>query len=234
MQTLLSSPFKVVIFDMDNTLFDFIEAMQRGCRAAVNYLNVGTPEELLSYYLRWKHHVEDHMNLQDFMQAHDCFSVERYFGAVAAFDTAKMADLCPYAGIPELLSALRQKGYRLAVLTDAYTYAADLRLEKTGLKDYFEIRVGYDSTGYSKPHHAPFECVLSLLDCRSFEAVYIGDSIRRDIDPAMALGFTAIYAKYGDRNFFETKTASPLSPKALIAETPDDILRILDGAALKE
>lgn len=88
MQTLLAAPYKAVLFDMDNTLFDFIGAMQRGSAAAAEFLQAGTGEELFSYYLRWKHHVEDHTNLQDFMIAHDCFSVEKYFAAVEAYDSA--------------------------------------------------------------------------------------------------------------------------------------------------
>lgn len=232
MQTLLSSQFKAVVFDMDNTLFDFVGAMERGSSAAVKFLGVGTGEELLSYYLRWKHHVEDHMNLQDFMTAHGCFSVDRYFGAVAAFDEAKLNGLTAYKGIPELLTALKEEGYLLAVVTDAYSYAADIRLEKTRLKDFFDVRVGYDTTGYNKPHHAPFECALSLLECAPFEAVYVGDSVRRDIEPAMAIGFTTVYAKYGDRNFFESKTGYPLPAKALVAEAPGDILRIMKETVL--
>ena len=35
MQTLLSSPYQAVLFDMDNTLFDFIACMERGSAAAV-------------------------------------------------------------------------------------------------------------------------------------------------------------------------------------------------------
>ena len=107
MQTLLSSPYKAVLFDMDNTLFDFIASMKRGSAAAAEFLGVGTEEEIFSYYLRWKYHVEDHMNLQDFMIAHDCFSVEKYFAAVEVYEAAKHAGLVPYEGIRELLDAIK-------------------------------------------------------------------------------------------------------------------------------
>ena len=220
MQTLLSAPYKAVLFDMDNTLFDFYAAMKAGCAAAVASLGVGTPEELYEYYFRGTYSIEDHMNLQDFMQAHECFSIESYFKAVKSYDDAQMAKLTPYTGIPEVLSALKERGYRIGLVTSAYAYAADLRLEKTGLAEFFEVRVGYDTTGYKKPHHAPFECALDLLDCRPYEAVFIGDSIRRDIEPASALGMTAIHAKYGDRH-------ENLYKPALEAESPLDILRIL-------
>lgn len=232
MQTLLASPYKAVLFDMDNTLFDFIASMERGSAAAVEYLGVGTPNELFSYYLRWKHDVEDHANMQDFMIAHDCFTVEKYFKAVEAYETAKHTGLLPYEGTQELLKALKSDGYKLAVVTDAYTYGAEKRLEVTGLKEYFDVVVGYDMTGYKKPHHAPFECALSLLECQPHDAMYVGDSIRRDIDPASAIGMTAVYAKYGDRNFFEAKYGLDIPARTLVAEKPLDVLRLLQTPML--
>ncbi|HKL98224.1 MAG TPA: HAD family hydrolase, partial [Methanocorpusculum sp.] len=176
MQTLLSAPFKAVLFDMDNTLFDFVEAMKIGCVAAAKSVGEGTGDELLSYYVRWKYHFEDHTNLQDFMMAHDRFSVENYFAAVGAFDEAKMNALSLYPGIEGVLSGLKSAGYRLAVVTDAFSYAAELRLEHLGLRSYFDVIVGYDTTGYKKPHHAPFECALDLLGLSPHEAAYVGDS----------------------------------------------------------
>ena len=220
MQTILSSSFKAVIFDMDNTLFDFYSCMKAGCEAAVSYLGTGTAEELHGYYFRGRYSIEDHMNLQEFMEMHECFSIEAYFKAAAAYDKAKMDRLTPYTWIPTVLSVLKKQGYRLAVVTDAYTHAAEERLEKTGLAGFFEECVGYDTTGYKKPHHAPFECALDLLDCKPYEAVYVGDSMRRDIDPASAVGMAAIHAEYGDRHENETRAR-------LFAKSPLDILRIL-------
>ena len=230
MQTLLSSPYRAVLFDMDNTLFDFIACMERGSAAAVECLGVGTAEELFSYYLRWKYHVEDHMNLQDFMIAHGCFTVEKYFAAVEAYEHGKHRGLGPYEGIRELLASLKDAGYLLGVVTDAYSYGAEKRLEVCGLREYFDVVVGYDMTGYKKPHHEPFECALSLLECSPHDAVYVGDSIRRDIEPALAVGLTPVYAQYGDRNFYEARHDIPA--KTLVAEKPLDILKILQTPAL--
>lgn len=226
MQTLLSTPFKAVLFDMDNTLYDFVEAMKKGCVAAAASVGEGTGDELLGYYLRWKYHFEDHTNLQDYMMAHNRFSVEKYFEAVGVFDEAKMNSLELYPGIEEVLAGLKSAGYRLAIVTDAFSYAAESRLSHLGLRSYFDVIVGYDTTGYKKPHHAPFECALDLLGLSAHEAVYVGDSIRRDIEPVKALGMTAVYAKYGDRNFFDHPSL-PCPPKVLVADTPSAILRLL-------
>ena len=226
MQTLLSTPFKAVLFDMDNTLYDFVEAMKKGCVAAAASVGEGSGDELLGYYLRWKYHFEDHTNLQDYMMAHNRFSVEKYFEAVGVFDEAKMNSLEIYPGIEDVLAGLKSAGYRLAIVTDAFTYAAESRLSHLGLRSYFDVIVGYDTTGYKKPHHAPFECALDLLGLSAHEAAYVGDSIRRDIEPVRSLGMTAVYAKYGDRNFFDNPSL-PCPPKVLVADTPSAILRLL-------
>ena len=227
MQTFLSSPYRAVLFDMDNTLFDFVESMTCGARAAVDYLGVGTAEELIGYYLRLKYHVEVHANLQDFMIAHNCFTVESYFGAANAFDTAKYEKIIPYPGISEVLSELKAHGLTLGIVTDAYTYAAEKRLEKSSLKEYFSFIVGYEVTGQIKPHHEPFEHALMLAGYKPYETVFVGDSIRRDIGPASSLGMTAIHARYGDRNFFEPQNNLTAPPKTLYADKPQDILSIL-------
>lgn len=125
-----------------------------------------------------------------------------------------------------MLAGLKSAGYRLAIVTDAFSYAAESRLSHLGLRSYFDVIVGYDTTGYKKPHHAPFECALDLLGLSAHEAAYVGDSIRRDIEPVKALGMTAVYAKYGDRNFFDHPSL-PCPQKVLVADTPLAILRLL-------
>lgn len=222
---LLKPAYTAVLFDMDNTLFDFVEAMKQGTATAVEVIGEGTGDQLLSYYLRGKYHIEDHANLQEFMKDHNRFTVDRYLAAVKSFEDAKTSSLTPYPGIPALLASLKEKGYKLGIVTDAYEYAATARLRQTGLDVYFDTIVTYDKTGYKKPHHAPFECAMNLLNVTPFETIYIGDSIRRDIEPAKALGLATVYAAYGDRNFFEHNRVCP--PRVITAKTPDDIGKLL-------
>jgi putative hydrolase of the HAD superfamily len=44
---------------------------------------------------------------------------------------------------------------------------------------------------------------MKKLGVTPIESVLVGDSIRRDIAPAKALGMLAVHAFYGDRNFHE-------------------------------
>lgn len=97
----------------------------------------------------------------------------------------------------------------IGIVTDAYEYAATARLRHTGLDTYFDTVVAYDKTGYKKTHHAPFECAMDPMNVTPSQTMYIGDSIRRDIEPAKALGLATVYAAYGDRNFFEHNRICP-------------------------
>ncbi|HJK82987.1 MAG TPA: hypothetical protein O0X00_02105, partial [Methanocorpusculum sp.] len=105
---LLEPSYTAVLFDMDNTLFDFVAAMKRGAAAAAKTIGEGTGDQLFSYYLRWKYHIEDHANLQDFMLDHHKFTVDGYLAAVKAFEDAKFSGLAPYPGIPDLLASLKE------------------------------------------------------------------------------------------------------------------------------
>lgn len=221
MQSLLNPQFKAVVFDMDNTLFDFYVCMEAGCRAVIDSLGIGTPEELYAYYFRGKYNIEDNQNLLDFMVDHDCMSVDT-LKEIRIFDTAKYQVLQPYPGIPEVLSTLKSEGYLLGLVTDAHQEAATARLEKTNLAQYFDAIVTFDSTGYKKPHHAPFECVLDMLDCKPDEAMFVGDSLRRDIGPAEGVGMAAVHAKYGFTGDYS------FVPK-LSVDSPYEILQLIHG-----
>jgi len=46
------SKIRAVIFDLDNTLVDFVEAKMKACEAVVKRLGSGNAEELLKYFIR--------------------------------------------------------------------------------------------------------------------------------------------------------------------------------------
>ena len=60
-----------------------------------------------------------------------------------------------------------------------------------------------DMSGKAKPSPEPFLLAMSKLGVSASETMLVGDSIRRDIVPAKALGMLAVHAVYGDRNFHE-------------------------------
>lgn len=87
----------------------------------------------------------------------------------------------------------------MAIVTDAHSNDAALRLEKIGLLTFFNCLISYDMTGKKKPATDSFLLALELLEAGIHETVVIGDSPRRDIEPGHKLGMKTVYARYGDR-----------------------------------
>ena len=103
----------------------------------------------------------------------------------------------------ETLSALRNRGLKLGVVTDAHYGNALKRLRKAGLEEYFDAIITVDMSGKAKPSPEPFLLGMKKLGVNASETILVGDSIRRDIIPAKELGMLTVHAAYGDRNFHE-------------------------------
>ena len=193
-----------IIFDMDNTLFDFVEAKLIACAAVITSLNLTVePVVLLKYFLRPAHDFESHEHIRDFLHDNNCYSETAFARCCAIYDEEKVAAITPYPHVAETLSALRERGLKLGVVTDAHNGNTLKRLRKAGLFEYFDAIITKDMSGMAKPSPEPFLLGMDLLGVCAEETMLVGDSIRRDIFPAKALGMLAVHAVYGDRNFHE-------------------------------
>ena len=104
----------------------------------------------------------------------------------------------PISRVEETLRALQESGIGLAVVTDAESFQARRRLEKTGLIDYFETVVTPDLSGRCKPEPDSLLYALRRLGAKPEEAMMVGDSAARDIAAGRRLGMVTAFAAYGD------------------------------------
>jgi len=203
-QTIIRQPIRAIIFDMDNTLFDFVEAKLIACAAVIACLKLPVePVVLLKYFLRPAHGFESHENIRDFLHDNNCYSETAFTRCCTIYYEEKIGAIKPYPHVAETLSALRARGLKLGVVTDAHNGNALKRLRKAGLEEYFDAIITVDMSGKAKPSPEPFLLAMDLLGVTASETMLVGDSIRRDIVPAKALGMLAVHAVYGDRNFHE-------------------------------
>ena len=140
---------KAVIFDMDNTLFDFVEAKLIACAAVIAYVKVPVePVVLLNYFLRPIHGFESHENIRDFLHDNNCYSESAFTQCCAIYDEEKIAAIKPYPHVAETLSALRERGLKLGVVTDAHNGNALKRLKKAGLEEFFDAVITKDMSAF--------------------------------------------------------------------------------------
>lgn len=92
---------------------------------------------------------------------------------------------------PETLEALRTRGYRLAVVSNADGRVRGL-LEEAGLSRYFEFVVDSAEIGVEKPDPRIFQAAAARLDLPPFACAYVGDIYEIDVLGARAAGLTPI------------------------------------------
>ena len=96
----------------------------------------------------------------------------------------------------ETLEFLKNNGVSLAVLTNWFEESQSARLEKIGLRDYFETVYGGDTV--TKPHKEAY--YLSTAAYSPEECVFIGDNVDNDYIGPKACGMDAILYDKKDRH----------------------------------
>lgn len=126
-----------------------------------------------------------------------------------------------YAGIPELLQALKASGYRMAIVSNKLQSGVD-ELYEHYFSDTVEVAVGERPELNRKPAPDMVFLALERMGVSTGEAVYVGDS---DVDVATARnsGLPCISVLWGfrDRDFLEQHGAR------IFVETPADFWQAL-------
>lgn len=101
-----------------------------------------------------------------------------------------------YPGVHEGLAAMRQRGWRLACVTNKPRAFALTLLEAKGLLPLFEHMFGGDSFERQKPDPLPLLKTCEALGTRPARTLMVGDS-RNDCDAARAAGCPVVLVGYG-------------------------------------
>ncbi len=101
---------------------------------------------------------------------------------------------------PDSLPVLREmksEGLQLALVSDAQQVFCREEGRMLGLKHFFEYMIVSSEVGFKKPDPRLFSVACDLLAVPPAEAVYIGDSAKRDILGPRAIGMKVILVKRG-------------------------------------
>jgi len=195
---------KAILFDVDNTLIDFMKMKQEAVRAGVSaMIAAGLPMKQIEAECEiWRLYQEYGYEYQKIFQKvlkHKMGRVDYSVlsAGVVAYKRKKEGFLVPYPGVKDTLPLLRKKGYKLGILSDAPRIQAWLRLASMGLHKMFDVVVTFDDTGKRKPSLLPFKKAIEKLKVKPENIVMVGDSIKRDIKSARCLGMKTILARYG-------------------------------------
>ena len=196
---------KAVIFDLDNTLIDFMTMKKLSCDAAMSAmidvgLNVGKDKaikELFSLYD--KYGLEEKTIFQKFLKkVAKKIDYEILASGIVAYRRVRSGFLVPYPHVNAVLFELKQKGIKLAIVSDAPRLKAWIRLVSMKINRIFDVVVTFEDTKQFKPSSKPFEFAFKRLKVKPHECLMVGDRPERDIKGAKKLGMQTCFAKYGN------------------------------------
>lgn len=229
---------QAVIFDLDNTLTDFIKAKDDAIRAAINAmigagltLDADTAHRRI-YGIYQAEGIEyQHVFDRFLKQETGRVDPRMLAAAVVAYRHARDGSLVLYPHAVMVLNRLLREGYGLAVVSDAPRFEAWLRLCRLGLHHHFDHVLTFDDTGARKPDPLPFQMALDELGVRPDQAVMIGDWPTRDVTGAKDLGLHTVWARYGDKAPPYKDPSLAAGETAAAAEADfavDDLAQLLD------
>lgn len=80
------------------------------------------------------------------------------------------------AGAPETIKYLKQKDYRLGIVSSGNECRVVREVSELGLESVFEVVVCCEQMENKKPHPEGLETAMRLLGCAAGESCYVGDS----------------------------------------------------------
>jgi putative hydrolase of the HAD superfamily len=196
---------RAIVFDLDNTLVDFMRMKDDAVSAAIEGM-IDAGLELPREAVRERIDAIYREHGLEFQQVFDVL-LEREFGSVdpkilasgiLAYRRARASALVLYPHSQMTLIELVRRGIRLGVVSDAPRMQVWLRLCSLSLQHLFEAVVTFDDTHERKPSPAPFREVLRRLGVEPAEALMIGDWAERDVVGGKSLGMKTVFARYGD------------------------------------
>ncbi|MDE3057180.1 MAG: TIGR02253 family HAD-type hydrolase [Bacteroidota bacterium] len=196
---------KAVIFDLDNTLVDFMAMKRQAIDAAIAaMMDAGLTLSRGDIQARideiYKERGMEFQNVFDQLLYNEFQKVDYKIlsAGVIAYRRAREAALVPYPHVYMTLMELLKSGLHLGVVSDAPAREAWLRLTYLNFHHIFDHVVTFEDTGERKPNAAPFRRALELLKVKGHEALMVGDWAERDVVGAANVGMKTVFARYGD------------------------------------
>ena len=128
----------------------------------------------------------------------------------------------PYPGILELLAALKERGIRMAVVSNKVQPETE-RLRKLWFGEFIELAIGRREGVAPKPDPAMAQAALSELCAAPTDAIFIGDS-QPDVQTGKNAGCVSVGCTWG----FRSREVLEQEHADYIIDKPEQLLGIID------
>ena len=189
-----------IFFDADETLFTF-DSFSGLQRMFLDYSVTFTAEDFQDYQAVNKPLWVDYQNgaITSLQLQHQRFDswAERLNVPPGELNDAfmnAMAEICaPLPGAVSLLNALQGK-VRMGIITNGFTSLQQTRLERTGLRDHFDLLIISEQVGVAKPDARIFDYALAQAgNPPRSRVLMVGDTAESDIRGGVNAGLATCW-----------------------------------------
>jgi putative hydrolase of the HAD superfamily len=185
-----------VIFDLDDTLYDEIEYCKSGFRAVADFLacSLKVParnifDALWSQSIAGNRTNTFNKTLEQIKVDYDDNLIQEL---IRVYRNHVPAIKLP-ADSKDILRELSKK-YKLALLTDGFLPAQQLKVQALGIEKYFECIVYTEQLGreYWKPSPAGFEKIMQILNINPENTACVADNEKKDFIAPNRMGIKTV------------------------------------------
>lgn len=211
---------KLIIFDLDGTLINTVPDLNNAVNFAMRKFNF--PERTI---LQTTNDIGNGVailiarsipNGMENPAYSKCLATFRQFYREHYFDKS-----LPYSSMSEVLGELKNRGYQLAVVSNKFDEGAK-KLILHFFPNTFSLIQGEKMPLRTKPSPDMVEFVLSSLNIKKEDAIYVGDT-EVDYQTASNSGIDCVLVSYGYRNKDQLLEKTKNAP---IVDAPIDLLNI--------
>lgn len=228
---------KVVIFDLDDTLYDYetinINAIEELRQFTCTKLKIS--KELFDKAFKWGRE-QTKLKMPECASQHNriiyCQKTLEYLGinpvsyALEMYEVywaSMLQNMQLNRGIKEVFDFLKGNNIKIAICTDLTTHIQHRKLKKLGIAEYIDCIVCSEEVGEEKPSPKMFRSVLDKLKVEAAQAIYVGDSFEKDVIGASNLGIRTLWynpkkqkCKRQDVKYEEIQSMKQLEEKFLL------------------
>ena len=214
---------KACIFDLDGTLTDPIESLTYSVGETLKEMGLSaiTKEQCQSFVGNGAR-----VLLEKSIRAAGDFGGVRIHEAMEIygriFDENCTYHVTPYEGIPKLLKELKNRGVKLAVLSNKPHPQTVKVAEEIFGRDVFDVLQGQREGIPRKPSPEGIYTILEKLGAATEECLYVGDS---EVD--IATGSNALTKTVGVTWGFRTEEELKDAGAVYLVHRPEELLRLL-------
>lgn len=193
-----------VLFDLDDTLFDFHKAEKIALTKTLVHFGIDPTEETLALYstinaAHWKRLELGEISREEvkvgrYRELFKTIGVEcDPVKATAYYESMLAIGHYFMPGAPELLEELYRK-YRLYIVSNGTAKVQEGRIGSSGIAKYMDGIFISQILGANKPYKQFFDiCFAEIPDFSLSETVIIGDSLSSDIKGGINAGITTVW-----------------------------------------